>query len=213
MSDLPELGPFLGRLTAPSADAGGALARLEPIRVQLLTDLFERAATARRTGRALERAAWLEVWGTAIQATTGVVLAEAERRLREAAAVSRYPKRRIAALLPTAEDRRVMAAQFSAAGVDLEAATESPDSEVRRTAGELELAWDRLATTARREIEVWERRAAGIRTWPRPWRSLMIGGGVAGIIALWAGLVLGGYLPVPSLLRPVAEWYWSLPWP
>jgi hypothetical protein len=28
-------------------------------------------------------------------------------------------------------------------------------------------------------------------------------------IATYLGLVLGGYLRVPALLRPLAEWWWS----
>lgn len=213
VNPIPELGPFLGRLTAPPPYASVASVRLEPVRIQLLTDLFERAAGARRTGGALEQSAWLEVWGAATQGATAAVLAEAERRLREAAAASRYPKHRLAGLLPTADDRRVMAAQFSAAGTGLEAAVESPGDDVRRTAGELERAWDRLAVAAGRELAAWEHRAADIRAWQRPVRPLVIGGVVAGLAALWVGLVLGGYLPVPSLLRPLADWYWSLPWP
>jgi hypothetical protein len=210
---LPELGPYLGRLTEPSADIGGASARIEPVRVQMLTELFERAATARRADRALEPVAWLEVWGAATQAATGAVLAEAERRMLEATAMSRYPKRRIAALLPTAEDRRMMRARFSAAGIDLEAATDTVGGDVRRTAPELERAWDRLAVAAGRELDAWEQRAAGIRSWRRPWRSLVIGAVAAGLIGIWVGLVLGGYLPVPAPIRPLADWYWSLAWP
>lgn len=213
MSTPAELGPLLGHLSAPPVGIGPDPARLEPVRIQLLTELFERAALARRTGTELKPAAWLEVWGVAVQSATGAVVVEAERRLREAAGYSRYPKRLLADRLPTAEDRVVMAARFSAAGTELEAVAESGGADLRRTAGELEHAWEQLVHTARQELAAWESRAAGIRTWRRPWRPLAIGGAAAGLIAILVGLVLGGYLPVPSPLRPVVEWYWSLPWP
>lgn len=213
VSPLPELGPRLGRLTSPSSAPTGIGAILEPVRVQLLSEIFERNGTARREARDLESLAWLEGWERATHAATELVLAEVERRVQEAAAVSRFPRRRIASALPSAEDREVLAAQFSAAGSGLEAAVAAGGNAAGHPAGELERAWERLSETAGRELAIWNQRAAEIRAWRRPWRPLLLGGAVAGIVALWIGLVLGGYLPVPALLRPLAEWYWRLPWP
>lgn len=210
---MTELGEYLGRLTAQPAAPSPIGVLLDPVRVQLLTTLFERNDAARRSGNTLSPAAWLEVWGSATHAATALVLAEVERRLREAAQISRYPGRRIPALLPTPEDREVLAARFSAAGTGLELAAESGGDSMRRHAGELERAWDRLVATAGRELGAWESRAGEVRSWRRPWRSLVISATVAAVLALWAGLVLGGYLPVPAFLRPVLDWYWSLPWP
>jgi hypothetical protein len=181
--------------------------------VQLLTELFERHASARQRGAAPEPQAWLDAWGGATRAATALVATEAERRLREAGLVSRCPKRMIAAMLPTREDREVIAARLSAAGTELEFAAESSGDDLRRLSGELERAWDRLTEAAGRELSSWDQRAVVIRSWRRPWSPLVLGSVAAALLALWAGLVLGGYLPVPSLLRPVAEWYWSLPWP
>jgi hypothetical protein len=213
VSPLPELGPRLGRLASPSSAPTGIATILEPVRVQLLSEIFERNGTARKEARDLESSAWLEGWERATHAATELVLAEVERRVQEAAAVSRFPRSRIALALPSAEDRAVLAAQFSAAGSGLEAAVAAGGNAAGHPAGELEGAWERLSETAGRELAIWNQRAAEIRAWRRPWRPLLLGGAAAGLVALWIGLVLGGYLPVPALLRPLAEWYWRLPWP
>ena len=157
--------------------------------------------------------AWREVWTTATAAATDLVVAEVERRLQDAAAVSRFPRRRVASLLPTAEEREMIAARFSAAGTGLERATELEGADLRRRAGELEGAWEWLTAAAGRELSSRDQRVLEIRSWRRPWRPLVIGGIATGMLALWVGLILGGYLPVPALVQPVVEWYWGLSWP
>jgi ferric-dicitrate binding protein FerR (iron transport regulator) len=102
---------------------------------------------------------------------------------------------------------------LEAAAPSLDASGEEWDQAARRTAGELEQAWQRLRRTAEDEMSFWDRRIEAIRSWRRPWLPLLAGGGVALGLGTWLGLVLGGYLPVPGLLRPFAEWIWSLPWP
>jgi hypothetical protein len=227
-SGLPELGPFLGRLAAP--DAPGLRDRdLEPVRIELLTALFERAGKAREliaagdsagARAALGRDAWIGSWERAVTAATTVMLAGIERRLRDAAAVSRFPGRRIAAMLPDGEERRVIAARFSSAGIGLEEVTRelsNPAVEwaeaVRRSAGELSGAWEELREIAGQEYDAWERRTMQVRDWRRPWRPLILAGTLLLLLAAWIGLLLGGFLPVPGFLRPLANWYWGLALP
>ncbi|NOT08593.1 MAG: hypothetical protein HOP28_10365, partial [Gemmatimonadales bacterium] len=159
-------------------------------------------------------------WERAVAAASAAVAEEAERRLRHAAIAARYPAKRLASLLPDVEEKRVLSARLSAVGVPLEEGTadlgEAPSEwigAITRMAGELESAWDGLHRAARQELQMWERRADGIRGWRRPWRTLGLIGGLSLSLAVWAGLVLGGFLPVPNFLRPAAEWLWSLPWP
>ena len=224
---LPELGPLLGRLATAPVEQSAALAALDPVRLELLTALFERAGAARAllargdesgARAALGAAAWLGVWEQAAEGATRSVLAELERRLRDAAQVSRYPAKRLAAELPDQEERRLLAARLSATGVPLEEVAEQVDAAphafaegeaLRRLAGELDAAWARLVAAALREIDEGERRAAQVRAWRRPWLPLGVTAGLAALAALWLGLVLGGYLPVPRWLRPLAEWVWS----
>ena len=226
---LPELGPLLGRLIEAPADPSPAEAALDGARVQMLTTLFEHAGSAREllahgngsgARSALGRTAWLGVWERAVADVGAGVTAEATWRIREAAGLSRFPARRLAALLPGAEERRVLAARLSAAGIGLEEAVlQLEDASIpwsdalRRIAGELEAAWEQLATTARQDLAIWEQRAAEIRRWKRPWTPLLATGFLLLGLTTWLGLVLGGYLPVPVWLRPLAQWVWNLPWP
>ncbi len=223
---LPELGPLLGRLLAPPAEPSAVLAGLEPVRLELLNALFDKAAVARSrlsagdesgARAALGPAGWLEVWERAVASAARSVAAEQERRLRDAAILSKYPAKRLAAALPDAEERRLLAGRLSAAGSGLEESVllledgsrPLPEA-LRRVSGELQAAWDRLTATALREIERGERRAAEIRSWRRPWLPLVIAGTLLLATALWLGLVLGGYLAVPGWLRPFANWVWNL---
>lgn len=226
---IPELGPLLGRLAAPPVGPAIADPLLESIRLDLLSALYDRAGNARTlaaagdpiaTRHALGPPVWLEVWESAVAAAATAISAEIVRRLRVSAAISRYPKGRITALLPSPEDARILRAQLSAAGIRLEEATaqlatSGPEwnEMLRRVAGELEGAWEELCRTARQELDFWDRRAAEVRAWRRPWRPLLLIGAMLIVMAGWLGLMLGGYLPVPPFLRPLAEWYWSLPWP
>lgn len=225
---ITEIGPFLGHLASPDAP-GSRDPELEPVRLQLLTSLFQRAGASRVRfaegdvggGRAaLSREAWLGVWDEAVKGAVAALLSGLERRLREAAAVSRIGSKKMAALLPGTEDRRILAARLASAGTGLEDATlelsrPGPewDESIRRTAGELTAAWDQLLLLARQERDVWDRRVADVKAWKRPWRPLVLTATALLLIAGWLGLVLGGFLPVPGLLRPLTDWYWSLPWP
>ena len=224
-ASLPELGPLLGRLVAPPADKAPFEAALEGVRLELLSELFERGAAARRLLSAGDEAGmraalgpgvWLELWERAVQRATVALLAEIDQQIRDAGQLSRYPMKRLSAQLPDAEERRLLAARLSASGLALEDAVERLASgpvwneSLHRAAGELEVAWERLRTTALAELDLWSRRAAELRSWHRPWRPLVLAGSLLFALALWLGLVLGGYLQVPPWLRPFAEWVWSL---
>ena len=226
---VPELGPLLGRLAGRWPEQPGGDAGLEAVRLTLVSALFEHAGTARArlaagdsagAAEALGPAVWLEAWEGAVAAASASVAGEIVRRLREAAAASRFPAARLATSLPGEEDRRILEARLSAAGIGFEAAlaglTDGPlpwPEALRRAAGELESAWERLVTAAHRELAVWDTRATAIREWRRPWTPLILTGAALLALAAWLGLVLGGYLPVPAWLRPVAERIWNFPWP
>jgi len=224
--ELPELGPLLGRMLSPPAERTPVEAALDQIRLDLLTELFDRARAARDflalddaagARSALGGSVWRGVWDRAVASASATVIREIEQRLREAAAVSRYPAKRLARSLPDAEARRLLAARLSAAGIGLEEASERlsdsarPWPEIlRRVSGELEASWNRLLAAAGAELAGWEPLAAAIRSWRRPWRPLLVVSGVLLLIALWLGLVLGGFLAAPGWLRPLTSWVWNL---
>lgn len=225
---IPELGPLLGTLVEPADPASGD-AGLDAVRLSMVGALFQRAGRARELAAAGDEAgartalgshAWLQIWDDAVERSATALAQRIDRQIRESAAYSRYPRKRLTRQLPSVEDRSVLAARFSAAGLGLESAAsalEAPGDEwqrdQRRTAGELEQSWHRLVRTAHEELALWEGRSRTIRAWRRPWWPLLLGGGAALTLTTWIGLLLGGYLPVPDALRPAAEWVWSLPWP
>ncbi len=225
---IPELGPFLGHVASAEAPVTRD-PELEPVRLAMLSALFERAGRARAllaggdaagSRAALSREVWLEVWEETVAGAAGALLSGIDRRLRDAVAVSRIRRKNAVALLPGAEDRRMLGARLGSAGMGLEQATlelTKPaldwDEAIRRTAGELTGAWDQLVVLVRQERDVWDRRIADVRAWRRPWRPLVLTATAFLLVALWLGLLLGGFLPVPGFLRPLAEWYWGLPWP
>ena len=209
-----ELGPWLSRLVAPPEPGSPAEGVLSEVRLRLLTGVFASSE-------------WLPVWEGAVREATTVVLTEIQLRLRDAAQVSRYPARKLRQELPTQEDREILAARFSAAGMGLEArhsalgdsadvsasrrlGVSALDSgEVRLLCGELEVAWENLVRVADQELATAERRAARIRAWRRPLFPLVVGSAALLSLATWTGLVLGGYLESPGWFRPFAEWVWS----
>jgi hypothetical protein len=226
---IPELGPLLGRLAGRWPAPPGGDAGLEAVRLALVSALFDRAGAARARLAAGDPAAaadalgptvWLEAWERAVGAASGAVVGEIVRRLREAAAASRFSAARLSASLPREEDKRILEARLSAAGIGFEEAVTGLtagrlpwEEALRHAAGELESAWERLEIAAHRELAVWDTRAAAIREWRRPWTPLIIAAAALLTVAGWLGLVLGGYLPAPGWFRPVAEWVWNLPWP
>lgn len=225
---IPELGPLIGAMVEPKDPAAPA-GEIETVRIELVGALFERARAARKilaagdesgAREALGTQVWLELWESASRRAAETFLGALKSELRSAAEYSRYPKRRLPALLPRAEDARIIEAKFSSAGIGLEAAAEllsNPGANwqeaLRRVAGELEESWRQLRQIAEAEHARWHPRVGIVRSWRRPWRSLVLSGLAALAVVLWVGLVIGGYLPVPGWFRPVADWAWTLTWP
>ncbi len=223
-----EIGPLLGGVLTPTPEHVTPVPGLDRVRLELVSGLLARAGQARArlaagAGAAVAQAigadAWLELWRTAVAGACNRTLVEIETRVRNAALVSRMPPRLLAARLPTPEDRRVLQARLDAAGIALEAAAARLDRDpepsadaLRRVAGELELAWAAACRVVRIELDQWEAVIAEIRDWRRPWIGFIAASALALSLAVWIGLVLGGYLPVPEWMRPFAEWAWSTGW-
>jgi hypothetical protein len=225
---VPELGPELGGLIELVRESGDPEIGLDAIRLELVRRLFERAQAARdfllagdRDGAraALDPPVWLDVWRTAAAAVGDRVPAVIEARLRNAALRTRFPPRRLRALLPPPDDARVLRARLDAAGIPLEETLARPVQggawwdEIRRRAGALEEAWERLENVVRTELAAAAEREARIASWrPSPALPLAIGA-IAAALLVWLGLALGGLVPRPGFLDPFNDWFWSLPWP
>lgn len=238
--EVPELGPSLGRLTEPAQPAAGPLGvRLDDIRLKLVTGVFDRAGAARSFATAgdpvgaaasLNRVAWLGLWEQAVAAAADRITATVNARLEDAAAESRYPRRKLRNLVLTPADTRAIAARLGGGGApfvaaldDMERAAHGLSSRgaaadgaaaawraaLMAAARRLEAAWLALEESATREQERWQGDVRRVHGWHLPrWPLWLITALVLGAAA-YLGLVLGGYVPVPPMLERVAELWWS----
>ena len=230
---VPELGPSLGRMVVPPADAAdGALgARLDDIRLRLVTGVFDLAAAARSfagvgdadgaTG-SLGRVALLGLFEKAVTAAAERIAATVNAQLRSAAAESRYPAARLRQLLVTPEDTRAIAARLGSGGAGFVDALDVMEQAARvRTAPRewrdallaagrrLESAWLALEEGAEAEQRHWHGEVMRVRAWRRPawplWTATLLVLALAGYL----GLLVGGYLPVPEPLAGFTAWWWA----
>ncbi|MBA3260848.1 MAG: hypothetical protein H0T68_15460 [Gemmatimonadales bacterium] len=233
--DVPELGPSLGRLgAAPAEPPEGPLgARLDDIRLQLTTGVFELAGAGRSLAAAddsagaigsLSRAALLGLWEKAVAGAADRIAATVNGRLQAAGEESRYPAGRLRQLLLTPDDTRAIAARLGSGGAGFVAALDALEQSGRAEPAAPAREWREALTTAARRLEAawlaleegadaeqrhWTTEVERVRAWRRPtWPLWLVTLLLLGT-ATWLGLVLGGYLPVPDPLRGFAEWWWA----
>lgn len=226
---VPELGPALGRLTAlPGAPVGAPpRPRLElaDLRLALVGRVFELAAAARGAmdgdgaAEILAPERLRHEWERAAGNGATRTLERIDATITAAATRSGAPARYLRRALPDREERALLTARLHGAGVpfvdglaalDLaEAGGEAWREALLASARRLENAWLGLEQRALAEEAAWTPVADGLAAWrPSPWPRRIIAGTT--LLLFWyAGLVLGGFLPVPELARPVAKWWWS----
>lgn len=230
---VPELGPSLGRLVlSPTEGAEGPLgARLDDIRLRLVSGVFELAGAARgfaATGDpegavgSLNRVALLGLYEKAVGTAAERIAATVNAQLQSAADESRYPRARLRRHLLTADDTRAIAARLGSGGAGFVAALDAME-QVARTrpaprdwqdallaaARRLESAWLALEETAEGEQRRWRAEVTQVRSWRRPvWPLWLITALVLGA-AVYLGLLLGGFLPVPARLAGFTSWWWT----
>ena len=239
---VPELGPSLGRLSdppAPPGDRGALDIALDDVRLDLVTRIFDVAGAARSFAAAgdrhsavasLGRVTWLDLWERAVAAAAQRLADTVNTRLRAAAAESRLPPKKLAAILLTAEDVRAISSRLGSGGASFVSALDALEQTVpaaaasgargrlgqeewqlalAATARRVEASWLALTAAAKREQERWRSEIEAVRAWRRPiWPIWLITVVVLGI-ATYLGLILGGYLPVPGVLRGFTEFWWS----
>jgi hypothetical protein len=235
LTAVPELGPLLGRLTDTSMTIPRPPLALDDIRYELVTGLFELASAAREFAEAgdlagsaasLGRRAWLDAWEGAVSAVALRVSERINARLQGAAAESRMPAKQLRRLLLDDEERRGIALRLGVAGGPFVAALDALEATVPavergdaaltawhdalgHVARRLEVAWDALVAAAGEEEAAWNGEIERVRAWRRArWPLWLITAAVLGAAA-YLGLVLGGFVSVPGLLRPLAQYWWS----
>lgn len=199
------LAPDLGRIAA-----GPGTAPYEDVRLRLLDALV----TAKAEGR-LAQPAWQEAFDAAAQSLKLRVIADADQALRAAAEHSRYPARRLAALLPDTEVADILLQRLLAEGMPLERLDGTPDDgDGRRLrAIAIEAAWDGAARLAAGETMRWRALAEEVAAWRRPMRPFWVGATLALAVLALVSAWLGGQLAAPAWFVPVRDAFWRLPWP
>jgi hypothetical protein len=236
VSALPELGPHLGRLCA-LVEPTRRWAALDDIRLDLATEVLELASAARGFGDdraavvgALRRHEWLAQWDRALDRAAERTVQAIDGAFSAAAAESRLPARRLAALRVTTEERDAITARLGAGAAPFVSALDRMDQlaapaarsgaageaafaawwdAVVEAARKLEAAWGSLEQAALAEEARWVPEVETVRTWRRPTWPLWLVSALVFALAAWVGLVLGGYVPAPTWFRPFAEFWWA----
>lgn len=236
---LPELGPWLGRLCN-----AGAVSRLQhvipldDIRLALATGVLDLAGAARGFSPddhaaivgSMHPRSWRQLWEKALTEASSRTAEAINAGFASAAAVSRFPRRRLARLQVTDAERSAMKARLGAGAIPFEeslvrledlagaAGSSGRGSEaafvrwsdgLAAAARQLESAWMALEEAAHRENARWTVEIDKVRDWTRPRWPLWVLSALVIAAASWLGLVLGGFLPVPGWLLPFAEFWWT----
>jgi hypothetical protein len=168
--EIPELGPWLGRIPLPAGSTSTPASRfpLDAVRVELATAMFELAADARSWGSAgdrqaavqeLGRAGWIAAWESAVQSAAHLVASAIDARIRDAGQESRIPARKLNRVILSDPEKRALAARLGRGGFALAEALEPVEREGRRLreTGVLDRdandRWRQALTGAARQLE------------------------------------------------------------
>jgi hypothetical protein len=211
---------------------------LDDLRLTLVSQLFELAGDARRWAAegdrelalaTLNREAWNGAWQRTVHGVAERAAAAVNERLLAAAAEARLPKRRARALVLDEAEVRALAGRLAIGTPAFDQALAALDRAVHQVrsnrapvdavafwqeslmtaARRLESAWLALEEALTREWRDWGIELEEIRAWRRPLWPLAIFGAVLILLFGYAGLVLGGYLPVPDPVRGIVEAIWD----
>jgi hypothetical protein len=236
----PSLGRLIDPPAAPR-HPGPLDIDLEDIRLDLVTAIFDVAGAARSFAAAgdrqgaiasLGRVAWLDRWERAVNAAAQRLADAVNARLHLAAAESRFPAKKLTGFLLTGEDTRAIASRLGSGGAGFVSALDALEQTVPAAAASgargrggqedwqravmtaarrLESAWLALVGASGMEQDRWMAEIERVRIWRRPTWPLWLLTALVLIVATYLGLLLGGYVPVPSLLRGFAEFWWNRP--
>jgi hypothetical protein len=212
---------------------------LDDIRLELVTGVFELAGAARSFAAAgdrqgaiasLARVGWLQLWERAVDRAARRMAEMVDTRLIAAAAESRLPRARLELLRLTPEDVRAIASRLGSGGAGFVSALDTLEQAVpgatasgargqsnfqgwqqglEAAARRLESAWLALVAASQVEERRWNGEIDRVRAWRRPTWPLWLFTLLVLASLTYLGLVLGGYLPVPPLLKPLAQLWWS----
>jgi molybdenum-dependent DNA-binding transcriptional regulator ModE len=224
---VPELGPYLGKvITGTGRDPGGL--DLDALRYRLATRVIEAAGESRRLAArdereaalaGLGRAVWLEAWEEAVAGVAELLAIRISGSLAAEARAAGMPGRRRRKLEFGPAEEGALAARLGSAGAELvpllDLLEERINPALSATALERDAMaeWQEALTTSARRLEAawlelelaveveelrWRRVADEVAAWRKPlWPVVLVIVPALGV-AVWLGLVLGGYLDAPG---------------
>lgn len=234
---VPELGGALGRVAATRPSRDGPA--LDGIRIALATDLFVAAGEARDLAargdipsavEALNQTVWTGIWERAVSAAGKEISDRVLVEFHHAAVESRMPRAYLTRWTPTEPELRAISAHLGKGTRRLELALEElttvakslladepPDSSalaewskaVDLCARRVEAAWIELLEAADKERRRWSVEVDRVRRWRRPRWPMWLLTTVLAAVAMYLGLVFGGFVEPPAFLRPWAEFWWE----
>lgn len=226
---VPELGPALGRLTTvPGARVSAPPAPrddLADLRLGFVGRLFDLGAAARRAADAEAAAAIItpgrlrHEWERAAALVADRVVGRLGASLKIAGERSGISARRLRKAMLTPDETALLRARLLGTGVPFtdglsaldvaEAGSPEWGEALLDSMRCAEECWLRLEQGTVEEQEAWSEEILRLASWrPSPWPRRLAAAGTL-ILCLYAGLVLGGFLPVPAFLRPAADWWWQ----
>lgn len=235
---IPELGPPLGRLLSVTSGSG-AQRWLDPIRYKLGTRIIECSGEARRLAANDERSAtlaaigpeiWKQTWDEAVSSATDLIIQRLGDHLNAEAEAVGMGRRHRSRLAYSTLEKRALMARLGSTGADLVTALDNLEEHAERaltatgldpemvrdwqdslgvSARKLEAAWFALEQVAADEVARKLQIAEQIAKWRKPLWPVFVVAAVALPVALWFGLVLGGYLAAPDWLTNIWEMVFS----
>jgi hypothetical protein len=234
----PSLGGLTDPPSTPVPGDSTAIV-LDDIRLELVTGIFDVAGAARSFMAAgdresavasLGRVAWLDLWERAVAAAAQRLADSVNARLHAAGEESRFPEARLRRFQLDVGDVRAIGSRLGSGGASFVSALDALEQTVPAAAApgargqrgqmewqlalgtaarRLEAAWLALTEAMRVEQDWWAAEIERVRAWRRPRWPLWALTAVVLLVLTYLGLVLGGYVPVPSPLRGFAEFWWS----
>ena len=228
---VPELGPSLGKLVAGTERPTRRIP-LDAIRYRLATRIIEQAGESRRLAAnddrssalaALSRATWWEAWDEAVVTVTDTLADKVSAQLDAEARAVKMGERRRAKLQLDEAAKRTIAARLGATGAALVPVLDAIDQTAAALEGthrehdaveqwqegqklaarRLEAAWFALEQSVEKEATRWLDVMDEVARWRKPFWPVAVVAILALGLAVWLGLIFGGYIDAPGWLARI----------